>query len=76
VYSPPVVSKPGTPLITRLARRQAGAIALSASNPVRARNRLDHVWREAQAAGITLKALDAEVNRLAVERAARLEATS
>lgn len=71
MYSPPVVSKPGTPLITRLARRQAGAVALMRTNPVRATNRLQHVAREAEAAGITMRQISAEVARLDAEREAR-----
>lgn len=69
MYSPPTTSAPGTPLITRLARRYIGALAIARTNPARSSNRAEHVWREADKAGITLDALNAEIKRLQEETA-------
>lgn len=69
MYSPPTISKPGTPLITRLARRYIGALAISRTNPARSSNRFDHIMREAEKAGITFDALNVEIKRLQEETA-------
>ena len=63
-YPRPVTSAPGTPLLTRLARRERAALKLMRDNPVRATNRLSHVDREARAAGITPAQITAEIRRL------------
>ncbi|QDH91658.1 hypothetical protein QDA01_gp31 [Microbacterium phage Cinna] len=69
MYSPPTTSAPGTPLITRLARRYIGALAIMRTNPARANNRFDHIHREADKAGIDTDALLAEIKRLQEEKA-------
>lgn len=65
----PTRSPLGAPLLERLARRYTRALRLARSNDwrerVSAENRLSHVMREAEAAGIDLAQIEAEAERLA-----------
>lgn len=61
----PTRSPLGAPLLERLARRYTGALALTRTRPGAAQNRLAHVMREAEAAGITHAQIEAEAERLA-----------
>jgi hypothetical protein len=63
-YAKPTTSAPGTPLLTRLARRQRAALSLMSMMPYRATNRLNHIAREAERAGITQKQIRDEIARL------------